>query len=67
MSNFSAKVFSLFISAIAMATATSFAESYMDKLDKAELIFSCSLPPLKIEIYNPKVMNLQILQQFPWG
>ena len=37
-----------------MITATSFAESYKDKLDNAELIFSCSVPPLKIEIYKPE-------------
>ena len=37
-----------------MTSATSFAESYKDKLDNAELIFSCSVPPLKIEIYKPQ-------------
>ena len=54
MFNFFTKLFLLFISAIAMTSATSFAESYKDKLDNAELLFSCSVPPLKIEIYKPK-------------
>ena len=36
-----------------MTTATCFAESYKDKLDNAELVFICSVPPLKIEIFRP--------------
>ena len=37
-----------------ITSVTSFAESNKDKLDNAELIFSCSVPPLKIEIYKPQ-------------
>ena len=53
MFNFFTKLFLLFVSAMAITSATSFAESYKDKLDNAELLFSCSVPPLKIEIFRP--------------
>ena len=52
MFNYFTKLFLLFISAMAITSATSFAESYKDKLDNAELLFRCSVPPLKIEIYK---------------
>ena len=54
MFNFFTKLFLLFVSAMAITSTTSFPESYKDKLDNAELIFSCSVPPLKIEIYKPQ-------------
>ena len=53
MFNFLTKLFLLFISVIAITSVTSYAESYKDNLDNAELLFSCSVPPLKIEIFRP--------------
>ena len=37
-----------------MTSAISFADSFKDEFDNAELVFSCSVPPLKIEIYKPE-------------
>jgi len=54
MFNFFSKLFLLLISAIAMTSAISFADSFKDEFDNAELVFSCSVPPLKIEIYKPE-------------
>ena len=57
MTKFSYKLLFSFISAVVITSATSFAENYMDKLDSAELLFSCTVPPLKIKIYNPEDDN----------
>ena len=54
MFNFFSKLFLLLISAISMTSAISFADSFKDEFDNAELVFSCSVPPLKIEIYKPE-------------